>query len=244
MASPMSNEHAMDYNNELRPALKARTVLGDAMIWAISSPCGDVVNYDVRGLSDEGVRLDPLLSRGAKAVGRGVVGFADGVVNAALGGEEDDAKPWKSPPDFVVFSKSPECLAIRYLDYLDDIKSGTWALTAWGLVQVGFRVLPAEPKPQAPEKPVEPESDEPKSFLGKAIKFGKAVKEIVSLEPEPLPEFREPDPEPMVPVGVVKEISAAHIAGFEAASRRWKANWKSCFRVKFVDGSGWDMFMK
>ncbi|MFD8498528.1 hypothetical protein [Amycolatopsis sp. NPDC059657] len=227
----------LDDSQELGPALKARTVLGDGFLWAIKGACDGVISYDVRGLSDEGVVLDPLLSRGAKAVGRGVAGFAEGVVDAALGLEDGgDAKPFKSQPDFVVFGKAPDCLAVHYLAVF---KTGTWALTTRGLVQLGFRMLPVEPKPVPPE---EPEAEAPKSLLGKALKFGKAVKEFVATEP--VPEFEPPEPQPMVGTGVAVEIPAAHIAGFEVASRRWKVSWNSCFRLNFADGSGWDMFMR
>ncbi|SDY60169.1 hypothetical protein SAMN05421504_10692 [Amycolatopsis xylanica] len=226
----------LDDSQELGPALKTRTVLGDGFLWAIEGACDGVINYDVRGLSDEGVVLDPLLARGAKAVGRGVAGFAEGLVDAALGGEDGgDGKPFKVQPDFVVFGKSLDCLAIRYLDAF---KSGTWALTPRGLVQVGFRDLPVEPKPEPPK---EPEKEAPKSLLGKAIKFGKAVKDFVATDA--VPDFQPPDPKPMVGAGVTGEIPAAHIAGFEVASRRWKVSWNSCFRLNFVDGSGWDMFI-
>ncbi|WP_370946334.1 hypothetical protein AB5J62_01720 [Amycolatopsis sp. cg5] len=235
-AVSMHDEQVLDHSQELGPALAARTVLGDNFLWAIKDACGGVISYDVRGLSDEGVVLDPLLARGAKAVGRGVAGFAEGVVDAALGLEDGgDGKPFKVQPDFVVFGKSHDCLAIRYLDVF---KSGTWALTPRGLVQLGFRMLPVEPKPKPP--PEEPEKEAPKSLLGKAIKFGKAVKDLVAVEPGP--EFHPPDPEPMVGAGVTAEIPAAHIAGFEVASRRWKVSWNSCFRLTFADGSGWDMF--
>lgn len=150
------------------------------------------VYYDIRGLDRIGEPKKSLLSRGTDTALDVVSFFVD-----------DEADPKALPPEVIVFGARPGCLAHGHAK----AGGGLWALTPRRLAFVDSRET-VQPEPEA------------KSFLSKALRFGKDVVSIVSGTEAPREWF------------VKSAVPAAEIAGFAMGPRGP--------RMSLVDGSGFD----
>ncbi|UUV28416.1 hypothetical protein NQK81_26840 [Amycolatopsis roodepoortensis] len=189
---------------------------GERLLWAAY---GRTLNYDVRGLDPWGVPKKSVLGK----LGSGAANFAGDVVGAALGGGDDSGRSNPPSPQVVVLGEQGGLAhaAVRELPTSGSL-SRLWALT-------GTRLLVLE-KFVAPEEPVK------KSFMSKAIGFGKDIASIMTTKTygenaEGVPIARHE----MVPCA---EIPREAIAGFAVAEHGKKR--RPCLRASFVDGSGMD----
>ncbi len=198
---------------------------GERLLWAAY---GRTLNYDVRGLDPWGVPKKSVLGK----LGSGAANFAGDVVGAALGGGDDGGQSNPPSPQVIALGEQGGLAhaAMRELS-----TSGSLA-RLWALTSARLLVL---------EKSVSPEPPEPaeKSFMSKAIGFGKGVvktgKEIAAImttktygeNAEGVPIARHE----MVPRA---EIPRDRIAGFAVAEHGKKR--LPCLRASFVDGSGMD----
>ncbi|WP_410577007.1 hypothetical protein [Amycolatopsis sp. lyj-108] len=196
---------------------------GERLLWAAY---GQTVNYDVRGLDPWGVPKKSVLGK----FGSGAANFAGDVVSAALGGADETGSSAPPSPQVVVLGEQGGLAhtALRELP-TSGSPSRLWALTSARLLMLE-KVVP-------PEKPAE------KSFLGKAIGFGKGVvktgKEIATI----ITTKSYGDNAAGVPIArremvLCAEIPRDRIAGFAVAEHGKKR--VPCLRTSFVDGSGLD----
>ncbi len=198
---------------------------GERLLWAAY---GRTLNYDVRGLDPWGVPKKSVLGK----LGSGAANFAGDLVGAALGGGDDSGASNPPKPQVIVFGEQG---GLAHAMVRDQPTSGSpsrlWALTSARLVVL------EEAIPPEPEKPAE------KSFLGKAIGFGKGVvktgKEIAAI----MTTKTYGDNAEGVPIAthrmvVAVELPRERIGGFAVAERDKKR--VPCLRSSFVDGSGMD----
>ncbi|MGY6656862.1 hypothetical protein ACXIZN_32350 [Amycolatopsis sp. TRM77291] len=189
---------------------------GERLLWAAY---GRTLNYDVRGLDPWGVPKKSVLGK----IGSGAANFAGDVVGAALGGGDDSGRSNPPSPQVVVLGEQGGLAhaAVRELPTSGSL-SRLWALTGARLVVL--------------EKFVAPEEPSKKSFMSKAIGFGKDIASIMTTKTygenaEGVPIARHE----MVPCA---EIPREAIAGFAVADHG--KNRRPCLRASFVDGSGMD----
>ncbi|WP_181773133.1 hypothetical protein [Amycolatopsis pittospori] len=198
---------------------------GERLLWAAY---GRTLNYDVRGLDPWGVPKKSVLGK----LGSGAANFAGDMVGAALGGGDDSGASNPPSPQVIVFGEQG---GLAHTTVRDLSTSGSlsrlWALTSARLLVLEKVVTP------------EPEKAAEKSFMSKAIGFGKGVvktgKEIAAImttktygeNAEGVPIARHE----MVPCA---EIPRERIGGFAVAERGKKR--VPCLRASFVDGSGMD----
>lgn len=189
---------------------------GERLLWAAY---GRTLNYDVRGLDPWGVPKKSVLGK----IGSGAANFAGDVVGAALGGGDDGGKSNPPSPQVVVLGEQGGLAhaAVRELPTSGSL-SRLWALTSARLLVL--------------EKFVAPEQPSKKSFMSKAIGFGKDIASIMTTKTygenaEGVPIARHE----MVPCA---EIPRGAIAGFAVAEHGKKR--RPCLRASFVDGSGMD----
>ncbi|ANN21267.1 hypothetical protein SD37_40635 [Amycolatopsis orientalis] len=199
---------------------------GERLLWAAY---GRTLNYDVRGLDPWGVPKKSVLGK----LGSGAANFAGDMVGAALGAGDDGGKSNPPSPQVIVLGEQGGIAhaAVRELSTSGSL-SRLWALTSARLLVLEKFIPPPEP-----EKPAE------KTFMSKAIGFGKGVvktgKEIAAImttktygeNAEGVPIARQE----MVPCA---EIPHDRIAGFAVAEYGKKR--RPCLRASFVDGSGMD----
>ncbi|WP_410664386.1 hypothetical protein [Amycolatopsis sp. lyj-84] len=198
---------------------------GERLLWAAY---GRTLNYDVRGLDPWGVPKKSVLGK----LGSGAANFAGDMVGAALGGGDDVGKSNPPAPQVIVVGEQGSLAhaAVRELSTSGSL-SRLWALTSARLLVLEKFVPPEPPEPAE------------KSFMSKAIGFGKGVvktgKEIAAImttktygeNAEGVPIARHE----MVPRA---EIPRDRIAGFAVAEHGKKRH--PCLRASFVDGSGMD----
>lgn len=133
---------------------------GERLLWAAY---GRTLNYDVRGLDPWGVPKKSVLGK----IGSGAANFAGDVVGAALGGGDDGGKSNPPSPQVVVLGEQGGLAhaAVRELPTSGSL-SRLWALTSARLLVL--------------EKFVAPEQPSKKSFMSKAIGFGKDIASIMT----------------------------------------------------------------
>jgi hypothetical protein len=188
-----------------------------------------VFNYDIRGLDPQGQPEKGLLRK----LGGGASGFAGGVVDGMLGG--DDSGPDRPlPPDVVAFGTKPGVAAHKLLR---DLSPNGHLERAWVLTTSRLLVLDPVPPPEA-EEPAE------KSFLAKAVGFGKGLakagKEIAEILVDRTKTYghnRADVPVTAHEMVVSAELPRAQISGAAVAERKKR---KPCLRLSLVDGSGFD----
>jgi hypothetical protein len=199
---------------------------GERLLWAAY---GRTLNYDVRGLDPWGVPKKSVLGK----LGSGAANFAGDMVGAALGGGDDSGASNPPSPQVIVFGEQGGLAhaAVRELSTSGSL-SRLWALTSARLLVLEKFVPPPES-----EKPSE------KSFMSKAIGFGKGVvktgKEIAAI----MTTKTYGDNAEGVPIAthrmvVAAELPRERIGGFTVAEQG--KNRRPCLRVSFVDGSGMD----
>ncbi|CAL9406953.1 hypothetical protein SUDANB95_01571 [Actinosynnema sp. ALI-1.44] len=205
---------------------------GEQLLWATAR---SAFYLDVEGLDEVGEPRGSLLGRGARALGRGVGGFAVEFVGSVVFGpsEGDSGNNNKPVADHVVFGPGPGCLAHRAVPAIGtpgQRHGSVWTLTAQRLVV--SRVV-------APKTGPEPE----KSLLGKTMSFGKSVVDFgVDVAKIVAGSYHDYGPntsgEPVVvpEMAVVHEFPRGQIGGVGPSERKGKP----CLRVSFVDGSGVD----
>jgi hypothetical protein len=188
---------------------------GESLVWAMYRR---TFYYAVDGLDRRGAPSRSLLTRGLSAVGRGAGDFA----LTMLSGGGDDSSDDKAPAaDHLVFGPSGDSLAVRTLSRFEP---GTrmdrlWALTSERLV-IAVRVAEVSPEP------------EQKSFLGKAIGFGREIGKILTDNRLQFGEHLEGEPIAVPEHRVVVEIPRAQIAEARPG------------RVVLVDGSGFEFLLE
>ncbi|MEV6910289.1 hypothetical protein [Amycolatopsis sp. NPDC051071] len=199
---------------------------GERLLWAAY---GRTLNYDVRGLDPWGAPKKSVLGK----LGSGAANFAGDVVGAALGGGDDSGASNPPSPQVVVFGAQGGLAhaMVREMSTSGSL-SRLWALTSARLLVLEKFIPPPEP-----EKAAE------KSFLGKAIGFGKGVvktgKDIAAImTTKTYGENAEGVPITRHPMVVAVELPRERIGGFAVADRGKKRI--PCLRASFVDGSGMD----
>ncbi|MET9633651.1 hypothetical protein ABZX92_39960 [Lentzea sp. NPDC006480] len=193
---------------------------GESLVWAMYR---QTFYYNIDGLDQLGAPGRSLFARGASAVGRGVGEFALTFIGG--GGDSADEKPPEA--DHLVFGPSGSSLAARAVSGLSPGKrqNRLWALTSTRLV-IAHRVV-------VEQTPAEPE---PKSFLGKAIGFGKDIGKILLDNRLTFGEHVEGEPVAVPDYQVSVEIPRAQIADVQSSG--------SSLRVVLVDGSGFEFLLK
>lgn len=232
----------MDFSGKPGPALCARRLLapGERLLWATYR---SVLYFDVAGLDQLGAPQRNVLTRGVGAIGRGVGDFVlTGVGELLLGGGDDSGNDRPPEPDHLVLGPRPGCLAEQAVPRIG-AQPGRKAERLWLLTT--HRLAVFGPPPPPPEPAPEPQP-EPKSFFDRAkgvgkglVDFGREVATIVADtrrsygpntegEPVPTPEFtpRVDFPRP--------QIAAVHPV---------ERGRRTCLRVSFVDGSGFDFHL-
>jgi hypothetical protein len=191
---------------------------GESLVWAMYRR---TFYYAVDGLDRLGAPSRSLFARGASAVGRG----AGDLALTFLGGGGDSADDKAPPADHLVFGPSGESLAVRALSRFEPGRRSDrlWALASTRLV-IAERVAEVSAEP------------EPKSFLGKAIEFGKDMGKILTDTRRTYGEHVEGEPVAVPVHRVVVEIPRAQIADVQSAG--------SSLRVVLVDGSGFEFLLE
>ncbi|HEX7303355.1 hypothetical protein [Lentzea sp.] len=181
---------------------------GESLVWATYRR---TFHYAVDGLDRLGAPSRSLLTRGVSAVGRG----AGSLALTALGGGGDTADDKAPAADHVVFGRSSGSLAPSAMARFTPGArvERLWALTSDRLVVAERAAAPA------------PASEE-KSFLGKAIGFGREVGKILADHRRRYGEHVEGEPVDVPDFEVVLEFPRDRIASAEPG------------RVTLVDGSG------
>jgi hypothetical protein len=190
---------------------------GESLVWAMYRR---TFYYAVDGLDQLGAPGRSLFARGASALGRGVGDLALTFVGGG-GDAGDDKAP---PADHLVFGPSGDSLAARVISRFEPGKRSDrlWALTSTRLV-IAARVAVVSPEPS-------------KSFLGKAIGFGKDVGKILADNRRKYGEHLEGTPIAVPSFEVVAEIPRAQIADVQSSG--------SALRVVLVDGSGFEFLLE
>jgi hypothetical protein len=177
--------------------------------------------YVVTGLDQFGAPGRSLFTRGVSAVGRGI---GDLALTMLSGG--DDSGPDKPPAaDHLVFGPGPSGAAVRALSRFEP---GTkvdqlWALTSTRLVVAARHVEP------------EPEPAVSKSFLGKAVGFGKELGKILVDNRRRFGEHVEGEPVAVPDYRVVVEFPRSQIAEVRTSG--------SGSQVVLFDGSGFEFLL-
>ncbi|WP_410658504.1 hypothetical protein [Amycolatopsis sp. lyj-112] len=198
---------------------------GERLLWAAY---GRTVNYDVRGLDPWGVPKKSVLGK----LGSGAANFAGDVVGAALGGGDDSGSSNPLSPQVIVLGEQGGLAhtAVRELP-ASGSPSRLWALTSTRLLVLERFVPP------------EPENASEKSFMAKAIGFGKGVvktgKDIAAImTTKTYGENTEGVPIATHRMVVAVEVARERIGGFAVAEHGKKRVPR--LRASFVDGSGLD----
>lgn len=189
---------------------------GESLVWVMYR---QTFHHAVDGLDQLGAPDRSLFTRGLSAMGRGVGGLALTFVGGG-GDSGDDKAP---AADHLVFGPSGESLAVRAVSRFEPggRLNRLWALTSERLV-VAERAAEALPEPA------------PKSFLGKAIGFGKEVGKILTDNRRKFGEHVEGEPVAVPDHRVVAEIPRAQIADVQSGQS---------LRVVLVDGSGFEFLL-
>ncbi|HUQ57331.1 hypothetical protein [Lentzea sp.] len=200
----------MIFSAPLGPGHIARQQLcraGEHLVWAMYR---QTFYYAVDGLDQLGAPGRSLFTRGVSAMGRGVGDLALTV----LGGGGDTGDDKAPAADHLVFGPSPRSSAASALSRFEPGKrvERLWALTS-------ERLVVAERAAAAP-------AETSKSFLGKAIGFGREVGKILADTRKKYGEHVEGEPVTAPAFEVVLEFPRAQIAAAEPG------------RVTFTDGSG------
>lgn len=209
----------MIFSAPLGPGHVARQLCrdGESLVWAMYRR---TFYYAVDGLDQLGAPGRSLFARGASAVGRGVGDLA----LTFIGGGGDSGDDKAPAADHLVFGPSGESLAVRAMSRFEPGRRSDrlWALTSTRLV-IAARVVETAPEPS-------------KSFLGKAIGFGKDVGKILADNRRKYGEHVEGSPIAVPPHQVLAEIPRAQIADVQSAG--------SALRVVLVDGSGFEFLLE
>lgn len=210
----------MNFSDPLGAATQARPFLhpGEQLLWAAY---GRVVNFDVRGLTPEGRPAKGLLRK----LGSGAAGIAGDFVTEALGGGDDSGPDRPPAPQVVAFGDRAGVLAHEFLREIP-VQAAIrrlWVLTPRRLLVLDEPVPAPEPSPE-------------KSFLGKAIGFGRDVATIFTDRTKTYGGNREGEPIALREFGPVAELPRDRIAGVAVAER----DRKPVLRMSLVDGSGLD----
>lgn len=189
---------------------------GERLLWAAY---GRTLNYDIRGLDPWGVPKKSVLGK----LGSGAANFAGDVVGAALGGGDEGGRSNPLPPQVIVFGEQG---GLAHALVRDQPTSGSLS-RLWALTSARLLVL---------EKFVAPEEPSKKSFMSKAIGFGKDIAAIMTTK-------TYGDNAEGVPIAtrrmvVAVELPRERIGGFAVAEHGKKR--VPCLRASFVDGSGMD----
>jgi hypothetical protein len=198
----------IDFSDPVGAATYARRHVrpDERLLWATH---GRVLNYDVRGLTPLGKPAPSVLSK-----------VGEGVLDAIFDG--DDSSDSRPNPHGVGFGRH----APRFLTGMNAENSFTrvWALTTQRLMVIE-EVRP-HPRPEA----------EGRSFLSKAVRFGKDVAEIFADRTKTFGRHKEGEPVTVHDTEVRAEVHRSGIAGFEVAKR----GRRPCLRMSLVDGTGLD----
>ncbi|MET8757828.1 hypothetical protein [Lentzea sp. NPDC004782] len=188
---------------------------GETLQWAMYRR---TFYYAVKGLDRLGAPSRSLLAKGMSAVGSGVAEFT-----LALTGGGDESSDKAPDADHLIFGPAGDSLAVRTMSRFKPGRQERllWALTSERLV-IAVRVQAAAPEPEP----------EPKSFLGKAIEFGKDIGKILADNRMKFGDNVEGEPIDVPQYRVVVEIPRAQIA--EARPDR----------VVLVDGSGFEFLLE
>ncbi|MCR6486392.1 hypothetical protein M8542_26540 [Amycolatopsis sp. OK19-0408] len=211
----------MNLSDPLGAATQARPYLrpGEALRWAAY---GRGFAFDIRGLTPDGQPAKGLLRK----VGSGVAGFAgDFVFEAIAGGEGDSGSDKPPPPQVVAFGERAGVLAHELLRPLP-VRAAVrrlWVLTPQRLLVLDEHVPAPAPEPQ-------------KSFLGKAIGFGRDVAAILTDRTKTYGDNREGEPIALRGFGPAAELPRDRVARVDVAKR----GRKPVLRMSLVDGSGLD----
>ncbi|GAB3138845.1 hypothetical protein GCM10027258_16760 [Amycolatopsis stemonae] len=205
----------MKLSDPLGAATQARPYLrpGEALRWAAY---GRVVTFDVRGLTPEGQPATGLLRR----IGSGAAEFLSEAIS------DSDSGPDRPPdPQVIAFGDRAGMLAHEFLRELPARAAvrRLWVLTPHRLAVLDERVPAPAPEPA-------------KSFLGKAVGFGRDVAAILTDRTKTYGDNREGEPIALREFQVVAELPGDRIAGAEIAKR----GRKPVLRMSLVDGSGVD----
>lgn len=210
----------MIFADPLGPGRAARQYLcqpGEQLLWATYRR---TFYYAVDGLDQLGAPGRSLFTRGISAVGRGLGDFA----LTALGGGGDSGDDRPPPADHLVFGPGPGCLAHTAASAFEPGKrvDRLWALTSARLV-LAYRFAEPEPEPVA------------KSFLGKAVEFGKDIGKILTDNRMKYGEHVEGEPIPVPEHRIIAEFPRAQIAAVQSSP--------GSVRVMLVDGSGFEFLL-
>ncbi|MFD9698416.1 hypothetical protein [Lentzea sp. NPDC059081] len=200
----------MIFSAPLGPGHVARQQLcraGESLVWATYR---QTFHYAVDGLDQLGAPGRSLFGRGLSAVGRG----AGDLALTVLGGGGDTADDNAPAADHLVFGRSSGSLAPSAMSRFSP---GTRVDRLWALTS--DRLVVAERAAAPVEEPA-------KSFLGKAIGFGREVGKILSDNRRKYGDHVEGEPVTAPAYEVVHEFPRAQIAHAEPG------------RVTFTDGSG------
>lgn len=205
----------MKLSDPLGAATQARPYLrpGETLLWAAY---GRVVNFDVRGLTPEGQPAKGLLRK----VGSGAAEFLAEAIS------DSDSGPDRPPdPQVIAFGDRAGVLAHEFLREIPAQAAirRLWMLTPQRLVVLDESVPAAAPDPA-------------KSFLGKAIGFGRDVAAILTDRTKTYGDNREGEPIALREFRAVTELSAERVARVDVAKR----GRKPVLRMSLVDGSGLD----
>lgn len=211
----------MNLSDPLGAATQARPHLhpGEALSWAAY---GRGFAFDVRGLTLDGQPAKGLLRK----IGSGAAEFAgDFVFEAIAGGGDDSGSDKPPPPQVVVFGDRAGVLAH---EFLRDTPVRAAIRRLWVLTPQRLLVLD-EPVPA-------PAPETGKSFLGKAIGFGREVAAILTDRTKTYGDNREGEPIVLREFVVAAELPRDRIARVDIAKR----GRKPVLRMSLVDGSGLD----
>lgn len=191
---------------------------GESLVWAMYR---QTYYYAVDGLDKLGAPSRSMLTRGLSAVGRG----AGDLALTFVGGGGDSGDDKAPAADHLVFGPSGDSLAVQALSRFEPgtRSNRLWALTSERLV-IATRVV------SAPEA-----SPEPKSFLGKAIGFGKDVGKILMDNRLKFGEHLEGEPIAVPEYQVAVEVPRAQIADVQSS--------RSALRVVLADSSGFEFLL-
>lgn len=209
----------MIFSAPLGPGHTARRLCqGETLRWAMYR---QTFYYAVDGLDQLGAPGRSLFTRGASAVGRGVGDLA----LTMLGGGGDSGDDKSPAADHLVFGSSPDCLAARVLSRFEPGKRADrlWALTSTRLVVAERHLVPASPAPES------------KSFLGKAVGFGRELGKILADNRKKFGEHVEGEPIAVPDYRVVFELPLAQIADVQSSAQ--------ALRVVLLDGSGFEFVL-
>ncbi|SFW50912.1 hypothetical protein [Amycolatopsis australiensis] len=205
----------MNLSDPLGAATQARPYLrpGEQLRWAAY---GRGFAFDVRGLTPDGQPAKGLLRK----IGSGAAEFVAEAIS-----DNDSGPDRPPPPQVVAFGGRAGVLAHEFLRGIPvsaPIRR-LWVLTPLRLLVLDERVPVAPPEPE-------------KSFLGKAIGFGRDVAAILTDRTKTYGDNREGEPIALRDFVPVAELPRDRIARVDVAER----GRKPVLRMSLVDGSGVD----